>query len=34
MTRPVTRRLALSSAYWPWVWPHPGSEQGFTVHRD
>jgi putative CocE/NonD family hydrolase len=27
-------RLALSSAYWPWVWPHPGSEQGFTVHPE
>ena len=25
-------RLAVSSAYWPWVWPHPGSEAGFTVH--
>jgi hypothetical protein len=23
--------LAVSSAYWPWVWPHPGSEHGFTV---
>ncbi|MEY9840180.1 CocE/NonD family hydrolase [Streptacidiphilus sp. EB103A] len=23
-------RLALSSAYWPWIWPHP-SDQGFTV---
>ncbi|GAB2833149.1 CocE/NonD family hydrolase [Streptomyces daliensis] len=24
-------RLALSSAYWPWVWPQPGSEAGWTV---
>jgi putative CocE/NonD family hydrolase len=24
-------RLAVSSAYWPWVWPQPGSEAGFTV---
>ncbi|MET9121893.1 CocE/NonD family hydrolase [Streptomyces sp. NPDC004528] len=24
-------RLALSSAYWPWVWPEPGSEAGFTL---
>ncbi len=23
-------RLALSSAYWPWVWPHP-DPRGFTV---
>ncbi|MEZ0066331.1 putative CocE/NonD family hydrolase [Streptacidiphilus sp. MAP12-20] len=23
-------RLALSSAYWPWVWPHPDA-RGFTV---
>lgn len=24
-------RLAVSSAYWPWVWPQPGSEEGFTL---
>ncbi|MEV7416836.1 CocE/NonD family hydrolase [Streptomyces sp. NPDC089919] len=24
-------RLALSSAYWPWIWPRPGSEAGWTV---
>ncbi|MGI5469501.1 CocE/NonD family hydrolase [Streptomyces sp. CA-132043] len=24
-------RVALSSAYWPWVWPHAGSEAGWTV---
>ncbi|GGW62980.1 CocE/NonD family hydrolase [Streptomyces galilaeus] len=24
-------RLALSSAYWPWVWPGPDSAAGFTV---
>ncbi|MGW7645329.1 CocE/NonD family hydrolase [Streptomyces bobili] len=24
-------RLALSSAYWPWVWPGPESAAGFTV---
>jgi len=24
-------RLAVSSAYWPWVWPQPGSEAGFTL---
>ncbi|MFF5445901.1 CocE/NonD family hydrolase [Streptomyces sp. NPDC012888] len=24
-------RLALSSAYWPWVWPRAGSEAGWTV---
>jgi putative CocE/NonD family hydrolase len=24
-------RLAVSSAYWPWIWPQPGSETGFTL---
>ncbi|MFC3576875.1 CocE/NonD family hydrolase [Streptomyces yaanensis] len=24
-------RLAVSSAYWPWLWPQPGSEAGFTL---
>lgn len=24
-------RLALSSAYWPWVWPHGGSEAGWVL---
>lgn len=24
-------RLAVSSAYWPWVWPGPDSAAGFTV---
>ncbi|MGA5006032.1 CocE/NonD family hydrolase [Streptomyces koyangensis] len=24
-------RLAVSSAYWPWIWPQPGSEEGFTL---
>jgi hypothetical protein len=24
-------RLAVSSAYWPWLWPEPGSEAGFTL---
>ncbi|MEW2162958.1 CocE/NonD family hydrolase [Streptomyces sp. NPDC007084] len=24
-------RLSVSSAYWPWVWPQPGSEAGFTL---
>ncbi|MFJ9898630.1 CocE/NonD family hydrolase [Streptomyces sp. NPDC091280] len=24
-------RLAVSSAYWPWVWPQPGSAAGFTL---
>ncbi|RSS83170.1 CocE/NonD family hydrolase [Streptomyces sp. WAC06614] len=24
-------RLALSSAYWPWVWPRAGSEAGWTL---
>ena len=24
-------RLALSSAYWPWIWPQPGSEAGWTL---
>ncbi|MGK3942369.1 CocE/NonD family hydrolase [Streptomyces caeruleatus] len=24
-------RLAVSSAYWPWVWPQPGSQAGFVV---
>ncbi|MEU1038255.1 CocE/NonD family hydrolase [Streptomyces sp. NPDC005907] len=27
-------RLAVSSAYWPWVWPQPGSDAGFTLHPD
>jgi len=27
-------RLAVSSAYWPWIWPHPGSAAGFTVDPD
>ncbi|WKK24358.1 CocE/NonD family hydrolase [Streptomyces olivoreticuli] len=26
-------RLAVSSAYWPWIWPQPGSA-GFTLHPD
>ncbi|MGW0735909.1 CocE/NonD family hydrolase [Streptomyces sp. NPDC002851] len=24
-------RLAVSSAYWPWIWPQPDSEAGFTL---
>ena len=24
-------RLAVSSAYWPWIWPQPGSEAGFEL---
>ncbi|WP_262063718.1 CocE/NonD family hydrolase [Streptomyces sp. STR69] len=24
-------RLAVSSAYWPWIWPQPGSGAGFTL---
>ncbi|MFF1452675.1 CocE/NonD family hydrolase [Streptomyces sp. NPDC058274] len=24
-------RLAVSSAYWPWIWPQPGSDTGFTL---
>ncbi|MFJ9081488.1 CocE/NonD family hydrolase [Streptomyces sp. NPDC102384] len=24
-------RLAVSSAYWPWIWPQAGSEAGFTL---
>ncbi|MFD4973194.1 CocE/NonD family hydrolase [Streptomyces sp. NPDC058424] len=24
-------RIALSSAYWPWIWPQPGSEAGWSV---
>ncbi|MBA2948051.1 CocE/NonD family hydrolase [Streptomyces himalayensis] len=24
-------RLAVSSAYWPWIWPQPGSEAGFLL---
>ncbi|MFE3854665.1 CocE/NonD family hydrolase [Streptomyces griseorubiginosus] len=24
-------RLAVSSAYWPWIWPQPESRAGFTV---
>lgn len=24
-------RLAVSSAYWPWLWPQPGSEAGFAL---
>ncbi|MFF2931889.1 CocE/NonD family hydrolase [Streptomyces mirabilis] len=24
-------RLSLSSAYWPWIWPQPGSEAGFVL---
>ncbi|QIZ01858.1 CocE/NonD family hydrolase [Streptomyces sp. S1D4-11] len=24
-------RLSLSSAYWPWIWPQPGSAVGFTL---
>ncbi|MCB5168735.1 CocE/NonD family hydrolase [Streptomyces bambusae] len=24
-------RLALSSAYWPWLWPQPGSDAGWTL---
>ncbi|MFF2844832.1 CocE/NonD family hydrolase [Streptomyces sp. NPDC058001] len=27
-------RLAVSSAYWPWIWPQPGSDQGFTLHPE
>ncbi|GGU40786.1 CocE/NonD family hydrolase [Streptomyces daghestanicus] len=27
-------RLAVSSAYWPWIWPQPGSEAGFTLDPD
>jgi hypothetical protein len=26
-------RLAVSSAYWPWIWPQPGSA-GFSLHSD
>ncbi|GAA4905779.1 CocE/NonD family hydrolase [Streptomyces coeruleoprunus] len=26
-------RLALSSAYWPWVWPRPDAEAGFVLER-
>ncbi|MYT68427.1 MULTISPECIES: CocE/NonD family hydrolase [unclassified Streptomyces] len=25
-------RLAVSSAYWPWVWPQAGSQAGFTLN--
>ncbi len=25
-------RLAVSSAYWPWLWPQPESEAGFALH--
>ncbi|MGY1437371.1 CocE/NonD family hydrolase [Streptomyces reniochalinae] len=24
-------RIALSSAYWPWIWPQPGSEAGWVL---
>ncbi|MFC7896964.1 CocE/NonD family hydrolase [Streptomyces sp. NPDC057381] len=24
-------RLAVSSAYWPWIWPQAGSEEGFVL---
>ncbi|MGW3667925.1 CocE/NonD family hydrolase [Streptomyces sp. NPDC005141] len=24
-------RLSVSSTYWPWIWPQPGSEAGFTL---
>ncbi|WP_369248472.1 CocE/NonD family hydrolase [Streptomyces sp. R41] len=24
-------RLSVSSAYWPWIWPQPGSEAGFAL---
>ncbi|MEU9324981.1 CocE/NonD family hydrolase [Streptomyces canus] len=24
-------RLAVSSAYWPWIWPQPGSQAGFPL---
>jgi len=24
-------RLAVSSAYWPWIWPQPESQAGFTL---
>lgn len=24
-------RLAVSSAYWPWIWPQPGSQAGFAL---
>ncbi|MGW1280766.1 CocE/NonD family hydrolase [Streptomyces tsukubensis] len=27
-------RLAVSSAYWPWVWPAPGSDAGFVLHPE
>ncbi|KOG28451.1 CocE/NonD family hydrolase [Streptomyces resistomycificus] len=27
-------RLAVSSAYWPWIWPQPESAAGFTLHPE
>ncbi|MEU6255254.1 CocE/NonD family hydrolase [Streptomyces sp. NPDC047043] len=27
-------RLAVSSAYWPWIWPQPDSAAGFTLHPE
>ncbi|MGW7267116.1 CocE/NonD family hydrolase [Streptomyces sp. NPDC054842] len=27
-------RLAVSSAYWPWIWPQPDSDTGFTLHPE
>ncbi|MFE6484890.1 CocE/NonD family hydrolase [Streptomyces sp. NPDC057757] len=27
-------RLSVSSAYWPWIWPQPGSEAGLTLDPD
>lgn len=27
-------RLALSSAYWPWIWPRPDGAAGFTLDPD
>ena len=27
-------RLAVSSTYWPWIWPQPDSAAGFTLHPE
>ncbi|WP_228989770.1 CocE/NonD family hydrolase [Streptomyces sp. DH8] len=27
-------RIAISSAYWPWIWPRAGSAAGFTLDAD
>ncbi|MFS0696446.1 CocE/NonD family hydrolase [Streptomyces nitrosporeus] len=27
-------RIAFSSAYWPWIWPQPGSDAGFVLEAD